>query len=109
MGWHSKPLGDGVDAYAPSSAIQEAVMASIMASASAGQQNTGVGVFSAYDLDENVVTVWFTPELEHIARAFGATECEKPAPAEGFGFLVGYPAAWEVHFPGYVPHRRGRE
>lgn len=109
MGWYSKPLGDGVEAYAPSSAIQEAVMASITASVTAGQPNSGAAVFSAYDLEANVVTVWFTPELEHIAPAFGANPCEKPNPAEGFGFLVGYPAAWEVHFPGYVPGRRKRE
>ena len=109
MGWHSKPLGDGVEAYAPSSAIQEAVMASITGSVVVGQTNTGAAVFSAYDLEANIVTVWFTPELEHIARAFGATPCEKPVPAEGFGLLVGYPAAWEVHFPGYVHSRRRRE
>jgi hypothetical protein len=109
MGWYYKSLGDGVEAYAPSRAIQEAVMASIVASAAAGHANTGAAVFSAYDLEANVVTVWFTPELEHIARAFGATPCDKPRPAGGFGFSAGYTDAWEIYFPGYVPSRRRHE
>lgn len=108
MGWHSKPLGDGVEALVPSNAIQEAVT-SFSAPLATGRANAGAAVFSAYDLEANVVTVWFTPELERIARAFGANPCEKPTPVEGFGFLAGYPTAWEVHFPGCISSRRSRE
>lgn len=107
MGWYSKPLGDGREAHALSTAIQGAVMDFILAAAAAGREDLGAAVFSAYNLEDNIVTVWFSPELEHLARVFGAVPCDKPAPMEGFGFLVGYPAAWEVHFPGYVARRHG--
>ena len=99
MPWYSKDLGSGVDAYEPTALIQSAVMQSISAALAAQRPNYNVAVFSYYDLRANMVTAWFSPGLEHIAEAFGATPCERPNPRERFGLLVGYPAAWDTYFP----------
>lgn len=92
--WHSKDLGDGVDALVPTTQIQEAFEAAYVA---AGQP-AGMAVFSRYDLRVNVVTVYFTPEASVLAHAFGASPCAKPS-SEGIGLSVGEHRAWERYFP----------
>jgi hypothetical protein len=96
--WYSKDMGDGVESYAPSQRLFDA----FTAFAAAGNIPRGIGVFSNYDLRRNVVTWYFSPETEALAKAFGASPCPKPTPVRGFGLLVGSAFSWEVHFPGYV-------
>jgi hypothetical protein len=100
--WHSKNVGDGIEAFEPSSKLHEA----FFALAKAGGLSPSIGVFSRYDLRANVVTWYFSPEAALLAQAFSAAPCEKPTPEPGFGLLVGDMRSWEAHFPGYVPSRR---
>lgn len=93
-GWHSKDLGDGVEAFTPSGKIQDAFDPAYLAAGSP----KGMAVFSRYDLRRNIVTVYFTPPAGILARAFAATECAKPS-AEGIGLLVGEQRAWDLYFP----------
>jgi hypothetical protein len=102
--WHSKNVGDGVEALAPSMQLHEAFAA--LASASTGGLPPGIGVFSRYDLGTNTVTWYFSPEASSLSKVFKAVPCEKPVPSEGFGLLVGDARSWEVHFAGYLARRR---
>lgn len=102
--WHSKAVGDGVQAFQPAMQLHQAFLALVQA----GGVPANAAVFSYYDLHANVVTWYFTPEATTLAKAFGAIECEKPVPQEGFGLLSGDGRAWETHFPGYVASRRRR-
>ena len=83
--WYSKDLGDGIDAHAPSTRIQEAFTAMCIA----GRQPLDFAVFSRYDLRRNVVSVYFSPSAHALASAFSAVACQKPGNEEGFGLLVG--------------------
>lgn len=103
--WKSKAVGDGVDALPASQRLHE----SFFQFAKLGNLPAGIAVFARYDLRENVVTWWFSPEAEMLALAYGATDCEKPEPEEGFSLLVGDARGWDIHFPGYVPSRRRRD
>lgn len=99
--WYSKEMGDGVESYAPSQRLFDA----FTAFAGAGSVPRGIGVFSNYDLQRNVVTWYFSPEADVLGKAFGASPCAKPTPAHGFGLLVGSALSWDEHFPGYVGGR----
>jgi len=92
--WYSKDLGDGVDANPATHQIHDAFEAAFIA---AGRP-TGMAVFSRYDLQENIVTVYFTPEAEVLAQAFGAIPCAKPS-SEKIGLSVGDTRAWDRYFP----------
>ena len=98
--WHSKELGDGVEAYEPTQKIEQAFLTL------AGHYSSDAAVFSRYDLETNVVTFYFTPPAELLAKKFGAVPCEKPIPKEGFGLKFGDDSLWEVYFPGYRAHRQ---
>ena len=100
--WHSKELGDGVEAYKPTTEIQEAFLSLVKA----GQYSSDAAVFSRYDLETNVVTVYFTPSAELLAKAFVAVPCEKPIPNGNLALIVGDVKAWEVYFPGYLADRQ---
>ena len=93
--WHSLELGDGVDAFAPSGKIQDAFM--VMCGVT--RQPVDFAVFSRYDLRRNVVTVYFSPCAELLAKAFMATACERPTNDGGFGLLAGDQRAWNSLFP----------
>ena len=99
--WHSKELGDGVEAFRPTGELQEAFLTLSMA----GQSSFDTAVFSQYDSETNVITIYFTPSAELLAKAFGAVPCEKPIPEEGFGLIVGDARALEAHFPEYLRAR----
>jgi len=99
--WYCKKLGDGVAAFGPSTKIQEA----FLRLAQSGASVQDVSVFSRYDLDANMVTVYFTPSAATLASAFGAVPCDKPTADKRLGLLVGDGRSWEVHFPGHVPGR----
>ena len=105
-GWHSKVLGDGVEAFVPTSKIQAAFLTLAQSQARTGHYPTDAAVFSRYDSKTNVVTVYFTPSAELLAVAFGAVPCEKPGPIGDFGLIVGDARAWEAHFPGHLERRR---
>ncbi len=92
--WYSKDLGDGVQAFAPSTQIQKAF---IPAFASAGQP-IDMAVFSRYDLEKNIVTVYFSPGAANLATVFNATPCEKPS-FERLSFLVGDQRCIGMFFP----------
>ena len=71
----------------------------------AGRCSSDAAVFSRYDLETNVVTVYFTPLAELLAKRFGAVPCEKPIPKKGFSLIVGDVRTLEAHFPGYLAER----
>ena len=100
--WYCKELGDGVAAFGPTGKIQEA----FLALAQVGSIASDLAVFSRYDLESNVVTVYFTPSASLLASAFGATPCEKPSPEGRLSLLVGDGRSWELHFPGYISSLR---
>lgn len=103
--WHSRAMGDGVEAFEPSMQLHETFIAFARAR---GGVPAHAAVFSRYDLQANIVTWYFSPEATTLAKAFGAAPCEKPISAEGFGLLSGDARAWEAHFPGYIVSRRMR-
>ena len=105
-GWYKKELGDGVEAFVPTTKIQNAFLTLARSQAQLGQYSFDAAVFSRYDLETNVVTVYFTPSARLLATAYGATACMKPVPTEGFALVVGDSRAWEAHFPGYLEERR---
>ena len=96
--WYYKELGGGLAAFGPSTKIMEA----FMTLAIAGAYSHDLAVFGRYDLQKNVVTVYFTPSASLLAAAFDATSCEKPIPQKGFVLFVGDARSWDIHFPGYL-------
>lgn len=92
-----KELGDGVEAFRPTEELQKAFLTLSMT----GQSSFDAAVFSQYDSETNVITIYFTPSAELLAKAFVAVPCEKPIPEEGFSLIVGDVRAREAHFPEY--------
>jgi hypothetical protein len=92
--WHSKALGDGIEAHAPTEQIKQAHMALALAT----RLPTDCAVFSYYDLRANVVTVYFSPSAVQLAKSFHAAPCQKPENKEGFGLVVGDRRAWKLLF-----------
>jgi hypothetical protein len=91
--WFSKCLGNGVNAFKPQSEIQEQFMVTFLALG----QPKGMAVFSKYDLEKNIVTVYFSPATNELALQFGAKECEKPS-LINLGLLVGDQSAFNIYF-----------
>lgn len=48
-----------------------------------------MAVLSRYDLDRNVVTVYFSPSASNLAKMFEGTPCEKPKMEGGLVLLEG--------------------
>lgn len=94
--WFAKAVGDGQEADGPTRELFDAFAALETAS----EVEPGTGVFSRYDLEVDAVTWYFSPEAAALARTFGATPCEKPAPDEALDLLVGSASSWDRHFPG---------
>ena len=93
--WYSKDLGDGVDATAPSEAIQQAFLPLF---AAAGCP-TDMAVLSRHDLKRNVVTVYFSPSAAPLAKMFAANACEKPQRENRLGLLVGDEGCFQLFYP----------
>lgn len=93
--WFSKTLGDGVQAFEPTRQIQDAFL---QVFAAAGQP-TDMAVFSRYELEKNIVTVYFSPGAVALAKMFGATACEKPSREGRLSLLVGDQGCLEMFFP----------
>jgi len=104
MPWHSKELGDGMQAFAPTNLMLQAFMNRAIELARSGLQwPDGAALFSKYDLRRNVVTAYITPEAGDLAAALGFKPCEKPDRGadlhDSIGMLFGSQAAWEIHYP----------
>jgi hypothetical protein len=97
-------MGDGVAAFAPTQELFNAIMA--YGVSSGGNIPEGLGVFSFYDLEQNQVIWYFSPEASFLGKAFNAEPCEKPVPKEGFGLLAGDQRSWTTHFPEYISQHR---
>jgi hypothetical protein len=76
--WQCKEVGDGVAAFQPAMELHQAFFELARAS---GHVDQGFGVWSYYDLSENMVTWYFSPEAAALEKRFGAAPCEKPTPA----------------------------
>ena len=94
--WYSVNLGDGVEAFAPTTKIQETLMAAYLAN---GGVTNNMGAFSRYDLETNIVTMYFTPTANLIAKEFNAAPCEKPS-IQNLGLIVGDASMWDTFFRG---------
>ena len=92
--WFSLDLGDGVAAYAPTRQIQDSFMSMFM---TAGGP-VAMALFSRYDLNRNVVTVYFSPVASQVATLFAAKPCEKPH-REDLGLLAGDQRCWNLFYP----------
>ena len=92
--WHSKALGDGADALAPTQTVQQAFAALMLTK----NLPADYALFSYYDLRENVVTLYFSPSASDLALTFGAAPCDKPVRKEGFALLNGSSRSWAVLF-----------
>lgn len=73
--WYSLDLGDGVDAGLPSTEIKEAFYTAFVAQYAPHD----MAIFSRYDLERNIVTMYFSPAAKDVAYVFGATSCERPS------------------------------
>ena len=100
--WYSKDLGDGIQAQKPTAEIRNAWETLRVAR----RISSDAAVFSRYDLETNVHTVYFTPSAELLAKDIGAMPCEKPDPKKDFSLIAGEDGAWEAHFPGYRAERK---
>lgn len=97
--WYSVDLGDGVAAHKLTNDIQDAFFTAFT---SAGGKTNGMAAFSRYDTETNIVTVYFTPPANKIAKAFNGAPCAKPS-AVKLALLVGDQIeAWNTHYPGVV-------
>jgi hypothetical protein len=104
MPWYSRELGDGMQAFAPTNAIQQIFMNRAIELARAGREwPGGAALFSRYDLRRNVVTAYITPEAGDLAVILGFEPCDKPDRGvdihDSIGMLFGTQTAWEIHFP----------
>ena len=95
--WYSKELGDGIEAHKPTKEIQDAFHILSMIE----RCSSDAAVFSQDDSEANMITVYFTPSAELLAKRFRAVPCKKPIPKKGFGLSVGDARAMKVHFPEY--------
>lgn len=60
-------------------------------------------IFSSSDIAQQSVTVYFSPPTSMLAKAFGASPCEKPTLRNNLTLLAGVPQSWGIHFPGHTP------
>ena len=91
--WFSKELGDGILAYAPKEAIQQAFFAET--------RPMEMAVFTRHELEGRLqceVVAYFSPAAKALAQQMHAQACEKPSP-EDLDLLAGHPGAWAALFP----------
>jgi hypothetical protein len=92
--WFSVELGDGIQAYEPSNKIQDVFIPIF----TAAQYPIDMAVFSRYDLEQNIVTAYFSPSAFEVAKIFKAKPCEKPS-RDGLALLIGDVRVWGIHYP----------
>jgi len=96
MKWYSKNIGDALLAYNDLENI-EAVC--VPAYQKAGSPDD-MAVFYRHESEGRLhceVTVYFSPAAGDIAKALGASPCERPG-KYGLCLLAGSPAAWSILF-----------
>ncbi|WHZ16631.1 MAG: hypothetical protein OJF52_003481 [Nitrospira sp.] len=93
--WFSIDLGDGITAFGPTQSIMEAFRAAYLEAGAPPQ----MAIFSRHDLTENVVTAYFTPESETLARSLGGKFCPKPVRDQDLCLLAGHADSFAIHFP----------
>jgi hypothetical protein len=92
--WYSKDLGDGIEAFLPTTQIQE-IFVNFFSAAGLPKE---MAIFFRYDLERNIVTAYLTPACHTVAMAIGAERCEKPD-RQSLSLLVGDARAWQVFYP----------
>ena len=108
MPWFSKEIGDGMQAFGPTNRLQQVFWQLTLQAAQRGelQLHGGPSLWSKYDLERNVVTVYISPEGEQVARALdGFAECQKPD-VDDIGLLYGNASDWARHYPDGPRSRR---
>jgi len=94
--WYSKKIGDGIEAQLSTKEIQDSFSLLFI---KAGQPKE-MAVFSRYDLEANVVTVYFTPAAKTLALKFDATSCNMPSKDGRLGLIAGYQSAVDFYYGG---------
>lgn len=92
--WHMKELGNGVEANISTNQICDVFDVAFLASGT----SIGMAIFSRYDLESHLVTVYFTPEASGIAKTLDAIPCEKPIKND-LALLFGDQRATQLFFP----------
>jgi hypothetical protein len=103
-GWQKCEMRDGVPVFASSQALLRAVKEHGVSMSEAIPP--GFGVFHIYDVQENSVTWYFSPEAAVLAPQFGGKPCDKPACVKGLVLLAGSQASTMLYFPDYFAKRR---
>lgn len=93
MTWYSKSIGDKLAALAPTNHAQELFWAAYAAAGSPAD----MAIFSQHDEITDTVTLYFSPKSASLAKALGATLCQKPARA-GLSLLCGAQRCFEILF-----------
>lgn len=104
--WQKSEIGGSAAALGFSNELMNAVIA--YGVSVRGQIPAGFGVFSTYDIQNDTVVWFFSPEAALLARQFRGTPTEKPTPSDGFGLLAGNQSSTMIHFPAYFSRHRGR-
>ena len=99
--WYCRELGDGVEAFLPTAELEEMLLDMAMKKNVPIHNSSDVAVFSRYDLETNVVTIYFSPSAKLAAIEFGAISCKKPVYTENLAFVFGDVRARDLHFPDY--------
>ena len=90
--WYGIFLGNGADAFTPTTKIQSSFMLAFMAAGG----NVEMAMFSKSESTEDAheVTIYFSPAAESFAKTItGAVPCEKPS-REKLGLLAGDARCW---------------
>ena len=93
--WHRMELNESTESLAKSEEIENVFWPTFMAAGGP----VGMAVFSGNNLDDHVLTYYFSPDASKIARIFHATPCGKPTEYDGLGLLFGDQRAIKLFFP----------
>jgi hypothetical protein len=102
--WWYKEVGDGVASFGPTFEIQKTLRkyhADLARNGELAAQD-GIALFSRFESQRNVVTLYFTPEAKFLAESLGFTLCERPS-VDGLSLAYGRKAIWDSHFDGKRP------
>lgn len=103
-GWQKCEMRSGVPVFASSQELMKTVREYSVSLHDAIPPS--FGVFHIYDVQDNSMTWYFSPEAAVLARQVGGEPCKKPVFAMGFGLLAGNKASAMLYFPDYFAKRR---
>ena len=93
--WHYLFLGNGADAFLPTTKIQEAFMLAFMAAGGPVE----MAIFSKSSPGAHDVTLYFSPAATPFAKTIpGVVPCNKPS-QENIGLIAGDQRCWDILFP----------